>query len=846
LDSHNIDMELLRRVGVARSAISALEGDVAGLAEALEHMLERSADLAPLTDFLTWLLDAVRGAPSEELTSSSRFATALVASLETMETYVFSAGEPGVQDALEQARSAMDLAVDWSHDAVQSVQDGDGATPEGPSLDDVAVFMVEMDPEGKADAVRLHELVDEAKDRYADDPQVVEAIVVLSEILAEVTAPARVAKSKRKAAIERVGALLEDVLDAIEHADLGFAPEGAVAPAAAEPEMSLPESSGPETAVSDVASTVGVDSPTAKAEPPDLDFPDDEPLPDSADMDLLGDFLIEAGEHLEGAEAALLTLEQDPSDDESVNVVFRSFHTIKGVAAFMELHRIANLAHHAETLLTKVRDKVLVCSGPVADIALQSIDMLKELFSRVDAALQGGPVRLPQGYRELFGTLADPGLVAELAKGATNLVPVAVKQSNEQVGEATASSGTTISADSSVRVRTDRLDSLVDMVGELVIAHSTIVQDPLVLEDRGALSKKVDHTAKILRELQDLSTALRMVPLRPAFNKVSRVVRDLSRKTGKPVNFVTEGEDTEIDRTMVDIIGDPLVHMVRNSLDHGLEDPEERKRLGKPPKGLLRISAFQAGGNVVIEVKDDGRGLDRDKILAKAIKSGVVDSDRGMSDQDIYDLIFMPGFSTADKVTEVSGRGVGMDVVRRNVESLRGRATIKSEPGVGSVFTLSVPLTLAITDGIVIKVGQERYIVPSVKIHMSLQPTPEQVSTVAGGGQVLLWHGNVLPIVRLHEAFGVSGAIEEITKAILVIVGEGKDRAALLVDTLEDQQQFVQKALSGLVTECPGIAGAAIMGTGSVGLILDPEAIVAAARDDAGEDWSARTYAQVA
>ena len=835
-------MELLRRVGVARSAVSALDGETGGLAEALRQMLERSENLPSLGDFISSMVEAVERAPPEQLTSSSRFATVLGTSFAAMEQYVFAADADGAEQLLEQARSVMSLTVDWCGEAVQSP---DALFQESTTLDDVAAFMVEMDPESRADVGRLHELVNETKGTQAGYPQVADAIVVLSDILAEITTPARVAKSKRKAVVERVAGLWEDVLDAVEQGELGFPMDGEAAPAAAAPDVvtaESPEREAPEATVpevpeaAEVTESAAADPSGAKAdevdsEAPELEVPDEEAMPDGADIDLLAEFLIEAAEHLEGAEEALLALEQDPGDEESVNVVFRAFHTIKGVAAFMELHRIADLAHHAETLLTKVRDKVIECSGPVADISLKSIDMLKSLFGEVDAALEGGPIRLPPGYRELFGSLADPGLMAKLAEGASDLVPAEQKQPEVPSGDSVAAARTGSSTDSSVRVRTDRLDSLVDMVGELVIAHSQIIQDPLVLRDRGGLAKKVDHTAKILRELQDLSTALRMVPLRPAFQKVSRIVRDLSRKTGKQVRFVTEGEDTEIDRTMVDTIGDPLVHMVRNSLDHGLETPEGRERVGKPREGLLEIAAFQSGGNVVIEVRDDGRGLDRDKILAKAIESGIVESDRGMTDQDIYNLIFLPGFSTADKVTEVSGRGVGMDVVRRNVESLRGRAIISSEPGVGSVFSLSVPLTLAITDGIIIKVGPERYIIPSVKIHMSLQPTSDQISTVAGGGEVVLLQGDVLPIVRLHEEFSVYGAVEVLTQGILVIVGEGNHRIALLVDALEDQQQFVQKALTGLVIDSPGVAGAAILGTGNVGLILDPEAIAALARD---------------
>jgi two-component system chemotaxis sensor kinase CheA len=295
------------------------------------------------------------------------------------------------------------------------------------------------------------------------------------------------------------------------------------------------------------------------------------------------------------------------------------------------------------------------------------------------------------------------------------------------------------------------------------------------------------------------------------------------------VELVTDGEDTEIDRTMVDVLADPLVHMVRNSLDHGLESPEERVEAGKPKKGKVRISAFQAGGNVVIEVADDGRGLNREKILAKAIERGVVESDRGMTDREIYNLIFAPGFSTAEKITEVSGRGVGMDVVRRNVESLRGRVSIDSEPGRGSVFSIHLPLTLAITDGMVIRIGSQRYIIPSVKIHMSLRPDRKAISTVSGKGEMVMIQGDLLPIIRMHRLWNIPDAVEDPTEGLVVIVGEGRHRSALLVDELVTQQQFVVKPLSGVVANTQGVAGGAIMGNGDVGLILDPEGIIALA-----------------
>ncbi|HSW31169.1 MAG TPA: chemotaxis protein CheA, partial [Longimicrobiales bacterium] len=566
--------------------------------------------------------------------------------------------------------------------------------------------------------------------------------------------------------------------------------------------------------------------PAPPPPPPTGELPADDPLPAGADAELMGDFVTESFEYLEQAEEALLTLEANPADGEAINVVFRAFHTIKGVSGFLELRRISEFSHHAESLLTRVRDGGLVYSGAVADLSLRAVDVLKALLDAVRSGLESGRIAIPATYGPLFRILADPTLSDRLASDDAPAGEAAAGRAQEREdgsdGERAGSGG----GDNSIRIRTDRLDRLVDMVGELVIAHSMLAQDGVVLRDRGALSRKVDHTAKILRELQDLSTSLRMVPLKPAFRKVSRVVRDLSKKSGKQVRLVTEGEDTEIDRSMVDVLADPLVHMVRNSVDHGLESAEERAAAGKPREGTVRIAAYQAGGNVVIEVSDDGRGLNRERIVAKAREKGIIESDRGMSDREIFNLIFAAGFSTAEKVTEVSGRGVGMDVVRRNVESLRGRVAIDSTPGKGSTFSIILPLTLAITDGMVIRVGSQRYIIPSVKILMSFRPEPSALSTVAGKGEMVLLHGDLLPVVRLHRHWDIRGAVEDPTQGLLVIVGEGGRKAALLVDELVTQQQFVVKPLTGMVANTRGVAGGAVLGNGDVGLILDPDALL--------------------
>ena len=885
-----MDMELLRRIGEIRKGVEQLNGDdptsVDPLLKALERVRERadndSSGLPKLLDLVTWGIGHVG---SDQCTPTSRTANGILAAAGAAEQAVFSGGGNESRTLIDQAGGTLLLALGedpgswagWTKagpggraDDSEPVSSTTAAVPGtapgadapnppdgGITLDDLAAFLVRMDPADRAQAIQLKEMVEDFGEHQDLPPEIQRLQTEILSSLESVTTPSRTKKAVRREAVEGAGELLEEAILIMEELEAPHDPDVAEGGTADMPETIMVEeeaitAGGPDsgkheapgdadevddddTFEEDLEVTItnlsgGASSPAVEMD----EFPDSEPLPEGTDPELVRDFITEGFEYLEQAEEALLSLEADPKDKEAVNVVFRAFHTIKGVSGFLELHRISELAHHAETLLSKVRDDELSYSGAVADLSLRGIDVLKALLDSVSEAMEDGILRLTPDFGPLFTVLEDPDLPEKIKSGNIQGMGMGAAKANRGVegddegdgdGEregARRGKG----AESSVRVRTDRLDRLVDMVGELVIAHSMLAQDPTILLDRGGLSRKVDHSAKILRELQDLSTTLRMVPLKPAFRKVTRVVRDLSKKIGKPVELVTDGEDTEIDRTMVDVLADPLVHMVRNSIDHGLEAPEERAKAGKPKKGKVRISAYQAGGNVVIEVADDGRGLNRERILAKAIERGVVESDRGMTDREIYNLIFAPGFSTAEKVTEVSGRGVGMDVVRRNVESLRGRVSIDSTPGKGSVFSIHLPLTLAITDGMIIRVGAQRYIIPSVKIHMSLRPDRESISTVSGKGEMVIIQGELLPVIRMHRLWNIPDAVEDPTKGLVVIVGEGRHRSALLVDELVTQQQFVVKPLSGVVANTQGVAGGAIMGNGDVGLILDPDGII--------------------
>jgi two-component system chemotaxis sensor kinase CheA len=388
------------------------------------------------------------------------------------------------------------------------------------------------------------------------------------------------------------------------------------------------------------------------------------------------------------------------------------------------------------------------------------------------------------------------------------------------------------SGDAWVRVRTDRLDRLVEMVGELVIAQAMIAQDSVVTSELDdAVRRKVGHAGKIIRELQDLSISLRMVPLKPTFRRLARVARDAAQRTGKRVSFVLRGEDTELDRTMVETLADPLVHMIRNAVDHGLEDAAGRAAAGKSGEGRIEVAAYHAGGNLVVEVSDDGRGLDRDVILEKAIRQGIAERDRNYTEHDIFQFIFAPGFSTAAEVTSLSGRGVGLDVVRRGVDSLRGRIEITSQRGAGSTFAIRLPLTLAITDGMLVRVATERFIIPTVNIQVSFRPEPKHLSTVTGSGELVLLRDQLLPVLRLYELFDLPGACEEACAGLLVVVGADERRCALLVDELLGQQQVVAKTLGSGVGKVHGVSGGAILGDGRVGLILDVQELIGLARE---------------
>jgi len=578
------------------------------------------------------------------------------------------------------------------------------------------------------------------------------------------------------------------------------------------------------------------------------------------DESLLRDFIIESLEYIDEIETNTLNLEQEPENKDHINAIFRPFHSIKGVAAFLNLEQIRDLAHDLETLLDQARNDELPMTSQAIDVVLDGADALKAMITRLRDDLEGKvpePLDIDisalrkrvkaaqQGISDTEKTLKlgeilvedgattreslEEGLKAAQAEPSKKIGEILIdegKVSPKQVSQALRKQSKQAMDTATIRVDVKKLDDLIDMVGELVITQSMIRQNPIIQSNMDRkLAKDISQLSSITSELQRTSTSLRMVPIKQTFQRMSRLVRDLSRKVGKSIGVVMEGEDTDIDKNMVDEIYNPLVHMVRNAVDHGIESRKERIKSGKPEKGLVQLKAYHRGGSIVIEISDDGKGLDKDKILKKAIENGVINSSQGLSDQEIYKLIFHPGLSTAKEVTDVSGRGVGMDVVKQAVEKLSGKIEINSVYGKGTSIMTFFPLTMAIIDGITVRVGKERYIIPTGAIRQLLRPPRESYSNVVGRGEMINVMGDLMPLMRLHKFFGIECEHKNPWEAIVAVI-EGEDKSeCIMVDEIIGEEEVVIKGLGEGLKDIKGVSSGAIMGDGNVGLILDPEGL---------------------
>ncbi|OYT20870.1 MAG: chemotaxis protein CheA [Nitrospira sp. UW-LDO-01] len=428
--------------------------------------------------------------------------------------------------------------------------------------------------------------------------------------------------------------------------------------------------------------------------------------------------------------------------------------------------------------------------------------------------------------------LSQQKRVGEILVEQKAVTPHQLEQALNTQRQQEAASHTKKTDTTSIRVDTAKIDKLINLVGELVITQSMLsdLGSRFEIKQLPVLLERVAQLERNTREIQERVMGIRMLPIGTAFSRFPRLVRDLSTKAGKKIQLVLSGEETELDKTVIESIGDPLTHLVRNSADHGLEPPEERLDNNKSEVGTIRLNAFHEGGNICITVEDDGRGLNRDKIVAKAVKQGLIGENEKLSDDQIWPLIFRPGFSTAEKVTDVSGRGVGMDVVKRNIEALGGTVSIKTVTGKGTTFTLKLPLTLAIIEGMTVRVGKETYIVPLLSILESIQPKAGTIKTVVGKGELINVRGTYLPMIRMYEVFVLEPEYTNPMKSILLILETEGERVAVMVDEILGQQQVVIKSMEQNFRKVEGIAGATILGDGTVGFILDVRGLLEIAR----------------
>ncbi|HLH50648.1 MAG TPA: chemotaxis protein CheA, partial [Roseiarcus sp.] len=386
-------------------------------------------------------------------------------------------------------------------------------------------------------------------------------------------------------------------------------------------------------------------------------------------------------------------------------------------------------------------------------------------------------------------------------------------------------------AQATIRVDIDRVDRLVDLIGELVINQAMLAQRVAEagLGRGSAVATGLDELERLTREIQDSVMAIRAQPVKPVFQRMSRIVREVAEITGKSVHLITDGENTEVDKTVIERLADPLTHMIRNAIDHGIEDPTKRVAAGKPAEGVVRLSALHRSGRIVIEVADDGAGINRPRVREIAVRKGLVAPDAVLSDDEIDNLIFAPGFSTAESVSNISGRGVGMDVVKRSIQALGGRISISSRPGAGSTFTMSLPLTLAVLDGMVVSVAGQTLVLPLTAIVETLQPSETSVHSFGTSGQVILVRKALTPLIDVGMRLGFrSSPADSLACVAILVESEGGGRSALLVDAIQDQRQIVVKSLEGNYGHVPGIAAATILGDGRVALILDVDTLVAA------------------
>ncbi len=530
------------------------------------------------------------------------------------------------------------------------------------------------------------------------------------------------------------------------------------------------------------------------------------------DEEILKDFLSETKENLEKLDEKFIELEQNPEDKELISSIFRIMHTIKGTSGFFGFKKLESISHAAEDILAKLRDGKVIADPEIIDILLKAGDLVKEIVSCIEKEKKE-----PEEERyERF--------VKEIREFADNIEERKKKEEKREEKEEDIRVTSVQLTETHIKVSIDLLDKLMNLAGELVLSRNRLVQ----IANRISNSELISATQElslVTTELQEEIMKTRMQPIGTVFNKFPRIVRDLSKASGKKINLSIEGADTELDRSIIEAIKDPLTHIIRNSVDHGIETPEERIKEGKPPAGNILLKAYHEGGQVVIEIKDDGRGIDIEKIKKKAVEKGIISEAEALSlsEKEALNLIFRPGFSTADKVTNISGRGVGMDVVKTNIEKLGGSIDIQTEKGKGTTIRMKIPLTLAIIPALIVTCKGQRYAIPQVNLKELVILNEEEIRRdiqIIGNSKFYRLRDEIIPVFYLEEVLGLPFE-EKKKKMSIVILNTGAIEFGLIVDSIWDSEEIVVKPLGKHFQGIPVYAGATLMGDGGIALILD-------------------------
>ena len=553
--------------------------------------------------------------------------------------------------------------------------------------------------------------------------------------------------------------------------------------------------------------------------------------------EIIGDFLVEADELISSLDGNLVELESAPGDVSLINEVFRAVHTIKGTSSFLGLAQITELTHRAEDVLNRLRKSELAVTPEIMDVLLESVDSLKGLVD--DVRCGDGRVH------DLSGILTKLSAVSGLGDEVTPATKTDQRSPLPEMEKHSERATATIrpTGEKTIRVSVERLDTLMNMMGELVLGRNSLMQSVNELNagragdyDPERLNQASTAVSFITSELQMAVMKMRMQPIGRVFSKFPRLVRDLGRDHEKQIRLVLSGESTELDKSVIEEINDPLVHIVRTSCDHGLEGPEERAASGKPPTGTITLAASQQGSHILIRVDDDGRGLNTEAIVAKAVERGLVsEADRrAISDTEICNLVFEPGFSTAEKVTDVSGRGVGMDVVRTNIERLNGTVELNSRSGVGTAITIKLPLTLAIIQGLLVQSDNDVFVLPMSSVHETVKTTDVHIHYI-NQRPVFRLRDDVIPIIGLQDSLGLQKSRLTLTeKPYVVVAGQAEKKLGIMVDCFLGQEEVVVKSLGSYLGNSRGVSGATILGDGRIRLIIDVGGLYASAKRTGG------------